>query len=114
MSRLLGYSLISGLLLASSWPVNGITPLIFVSLIPLLFIEDIISSDNLGKKNLRLFFYSYVAFLTWNIATTWWIVYTTLPGAIFANVANSSFYSIIFLLYSRVKRKIDFKAGTLF
>ena len=114
MSRLLGYSLISGLLLASAWPVNGITPLIFVSLIPLLFVEDIISNDNLGKKNLRLFFYSYVAFLTWNIATTWWIVYTTLPGAIFANVANSSFYSIIFLLYSRVKRKIDFKAGILF
>ena len=114
MTRLLGYSLISGLLLASAWPVNGITPLIFVSLIPLLFVEDIISKDNLGKKNLRLFFYSYVAFLTWNIATTWWIVYTTLPGAIFANLANSSFYSIIFLLYSRVKRKIDFKAGTLF
>ena len=38
----------------------------------------------------------------------------TLPGAIFANFANSSFYSIIFLLYSRVKRKIDLKAGTLF
>ena len=114
MSRLLGYSLISGLLLASSWPVNGITPLIFVSLIPLLFVEDIISNDKLAKKNLRLFFYSYVAFLTWNIATTWWIVYTTLAGAIFANVVNSSFYSIIFLFYSRVKRKIDFKAGTLF
>ena len=30
MSRLLGFSLISGLLLASSWPINGITPLIFV------------------------------------------------------------------------------------
>ncbi len=114
MSRLLGYSLISGLMLASSWPVNGLTPLIFASLIPLLFVEDIISNDDLGKKNLRLFFYSYVAFLTWNIATTWWIVYTTLPGAIFANVVNSSFYSIIFLLYSRVKRKIDLKAGTLF
>ena len=114
MSRLLGYSLISGLLLASSWPVNGITPLIFVSLIPLLFVEDIISKDKFAKKNLRLFFYSYVAFLTWNIATTWWIVYTTLPGAIFAIVVNSSFYSIIFLFYSRVKRKIDFKAGTLF
>ena len=50
MTRLLGYSLISGLLLASAWPVNGITPLIFVSLIPLLFVEDILSKDNLGKK----------------------------------------------------------------
>ena len=57
MSRLLGYSLISGLLLASSWPVNGLTPLIFVSLIPLLFVEDIISNDDLGKKILD---YSFI------------------------------------------------------
>ena len=114
MSRLLGYSLFSGILLGSSWPVNGVTPLIFISLIPLLFIEDVISKDNYGKKNLRIFFYSYLAFLTWNISTTWWIVYTTLPGAIFANVVNSSFYSIIFLLYSRVKRRVDYKAGSLF
>ena len=114
MSRLLSYSLICGILLGSSWPVNGFTPPIFISLIPLLYLEDVISKDNLGKKNLRLFFYSYLAFLTWNISTTWWIVYTTLPGAIFANLVNSSFYSIIFLLYSRVKRKLDFKAGSLF
>ncbi len=114
MSRLLVYSLISGILLGSSWPVNGVTPLIFISLIPLLYTEDIISKDNYGKKNLRLFFYSYLAFLTWNMSTTWWIVYTTIPGAIFANVVNSSFYSIIFLLYTRVKRRLDYKAGSLF
>ena len=114
MSRLLIYSLLSGILLASSWPINGFTPLIFISLIPLLYVEDIISKDGYQKKNLRLFFYSYLSFLIWNLLITWWIVYTTLPGAIFANVVNSSFYSIIFLLYSRVKRKIDFKAGLLF
>jgi len=114
LSRLLGYSLISGILLACSWPVFGFTPLIFISLIPILYVEEVISKDNLGKKNIRLFFYSYVAFLTWNILTTWWIVYTTLPGAIFAFVVNSSFYSIILLLYSRVKRKLDYKTGALF
>ena len=114
MSRLLIYSLLSGILLASSWPINGFTPLIFISLIPLFYVEDIISKDSYQKKNVRLFFYSYLSFLIWNLLTTWWIVYTTLPGAIFANVVNSSFYSIIFLLYSRVKRKIDYKAGLLF
>ena len=110
MSRLLIYSLLSGILLASSWPINGFTPLIFISLIPLLYVEDIISKDSYQKKNIRLFFYSYFSFLIWNLLTTWWIVYTTLPGAIFANVVNSSFYSIIFLLYSRVKRKIDLQS----
>tara|TARA_B100000902_G_scaffold65151_1_gene71691 strand:+ start:1007 stop:2572 length:1566 start_codon:yes stop_codon:yes gene_type:complete len=100
--------------MACSWPVNGFTPLVFFGLVPLLFVEDLISKDNLGKKYLRLFFYSYITFLTWNIATTWWIIYTTVPGAIFANIANSLFYSIIFLMYARVKRKIDMKAGSLF
>jgi len=114
VSRLLIYSLLSGILLASSWPINGFTPLIFISLIPLLYVEDIISKDGYQKKNIRLFFYSYFSFLIWNILTTWWVVYTTLPGAIFANVVNSSFYSIIFLLYSRVKKKIDYRAGFLF
>ena len=114
MSRLLGYSLFSGILLACSWPVFGFTPLIFISLIPLLYVEDRISKDNLGKKNLRLFFYSFMAFLTWNISTTWWIVYTTLPGAIFANIVNPLLYSIILLLYSRVKRRLDYKTGALF
>jgi len=114
LSKHLGFSILSGLLLASAWPVNGITILIFFALIPLLIIEDEISRDKFDKKKTRIFFYSYLGFLIWNIATTWWIVYTTLPGAIFANIANSLFYSIIFILYSRVKRKIDVKAGSLF
>ena len=114
MSKHLGFSILSGLLLASAWPVNGITLLIFFALIPLLVVEDEISRDKFDKKKTRIFFYSYLGFLIWNIATTWWIVYTTLPGAIFANIANSLFYSIIFILYSRVKRKIDVKAGSLF
>ena len=114
MSRLLAYSLTTGLLLACSWPVNGFTPLIFISLIPILYVEDLISKDPLAKKYLRLFFYSFIAFLTWNIATTWWIVNSSLPGFIFANLVNSLFYSLILILYSRVKRKVDFKAGALF
>ena len=114
MSRLLAYSLTTGFLLACSWPVNGFTPLIFISLIPILYVEDLISKDPLAKKYLRLFFYSFIAFLTWNIATTWWIVNSSLPGFIFANLVNSLFYSLILILYSRVKRKVDFKAGALF
>ena len=91
MSRLLVYSLATGFLLACSCPVNGFTPLIFISLIPLLYVEDLISKYSLGKKNLRLFFYSYIAFLAWNISTTWWIVNSTLPGAIFANLVTLHF-----------------------
>jgi len=97
-----------------SWPTNGFTPLVFFGLVPLLLIEDFIIRDNLGKKNLRILFYSVIAFLTWNIITTWWIINSSLLGVIFANIINTSLYTVIFILYSLLKRKLGVNAGIIF
>ena len=43
----------SGSLLAASWPINGITLLIFIGLIPLLILEDSIRKDEHNKKGIR-------------------------------------------------------------
>ena len=53
MSKTTKYFLLaigSGILLSASWPVNGITLLVFVGLVPLLFLEDSIRKDDLKKK----------------------------------------------------------------
>ena len=97
-----------------SWPTSGFTPLVFFGLIPLLLIEDFIIRDNLGKKNLRILFYSCIAFLTWNIITTWWIINSSVLGVIFANILNTSLYTVIFILYSLLKRKLGVNAGVIF
>ena len=81
-----------------SWPTTGFTPLVFIGLIPILLLEDFIIRDNLGKKNLRIFFYSYIMFFTWNIITTWWIINSSLLGVIIANIVNTSLYTVIFIL----------------
>ncbi len=114
MTRHILFSIISGILLGFSWPTSGFTPLVFFGLIPLLISEDFIIKDNLGKKNLRVFFYSFIAFLTWNIITTWWIINSSVLGVIFANIINTSLYSLVFFIYSLVKRKLGINPGMIF
>ena len=97
-----------------SWPTSGFTPLVFFGLIPILLIEDYIIKDNLGRKNLRVFFYSFLTFLTWNIITTWWIINSSVLGVIFANIINTSLYSLVFILYSLLKRKLGVNPGIIF
>ena len=97
-----------------SWPTSGFTPLVFFGLIPLLLTEDFIIKDNLGKKNLRVFFYSFIVFLTWNIITTWWIINSSVLGVIFANIINTSLYSLVFFIYSLVKRRLGINPGVIF
>ena len=97
-----------------SWPTSGFTPLVFVGLIPILLLEDFIIRDNLGKKNLRIFFYSYIMFLTWNIITTWWIINSSVLGVIFAVIVNTTLYSLVFMLYSLMKRRLGVNPGIIF
>ena len=97
-----------------SWPTTGFTPLVFFGLIPILLIEDFIIKDNLGRKNLRVFFYSFITFLTWNIITTWWIINASVLGVIFANIVNPTLYSLVFILYSLMKRRLGINPGIIF
>ena len=103
MSKTTKYFLLaigSGILLSASWPVNGITLLVFVGLVPLLFLEDSIRKDDLKKKGIRVFLYSYLTFIIWNALTTWWLVNSTFFGMLFANLCNSLFYALVFLCFS--------------
>ena len=91
--------LISGLLLAISWPTYGFSFFIFFALVPLLFTIEEINRSTLNRKGLLVFFYSYISFLIWNIISTWWIYNATAFGAVFAILCNSSFYALIISLY---------------
>ena len=99
---LLLLSILSGLLLFASWPVNGFTPLVFVALVPLLFIQQYLGDNN--KKG--MFWYSWLAFFLWNILTTWWIWNSTLSGALMAFILNSMFTAIVFQLYHVSRKKL--------
>ena len=154
-------SMLSGVLLALAWPAHGFTPLVFVALFPLFWVEDYIlerqqeydrhqaarkalrispklkayiehivqklpvSKKTDGNKSLpvlngvprynrisgdapestlpkrtryHLFFYSFSAFLVWNVLTTWWIWNST-PAAVLAFVLNALLMALVFTLF---------------
>ncbi len=100
---LLLLSLLSGLLLAISWPVFGFSGFIFFAFIPFLIVEIEISKRKDQFSKFAVFFYSYPGFLLWNIATTYWVWYST-PAAIVAWSLNALFMSMVFSLFSYVRR----------
>ena len=101
---LLALSLASGIFLSVSWPVQGFTWLVFIAFIPLLYLEAVISRNPDKYPKFAAFFYSYPAFLLWNIATTYWVWYST-PAAIAAWVLNAMFMSIVFSLFAYTRRR---------
>ena len=112
--KYLFFSILSGLALGLAWPTDGLTVLIFVALIPLLHLENLIRKDFDGRKALRIFCYSYLSFLIWNLITTWWLYNSTIYGMLFANFCNSLFYSIIFLLFYWVKSRMPLRSAYIF
>jgi apolipoprotein N-acyltransferase len=103
---LLLLSLLTGVLLALGWPANGWPGVLFVALIPLLFVEDYIVQNRFNFNRGSLFMYAYIAFLVWNILTTWWIYYSTFFGAVMAILFNSLFMALVFHFYHVLRRNM--------
>ena len=91
----------SGLLLWAAWPVRGLAPLVFIALVPLLYLEERISEGEKGK----VFLLSFVTFLVWNVLTTWW-VWNATPAATLAWILNALFMSIVFWAFHFTKMKV--------
>ncbi len=98
--HLLMLSVLSGLLLAAAWPEHGFTPLIFVALVPLFFVQQVLGDT--GRKG--MFWLAWLAFLIWNVLTTWWIWNSTEGGAIAAILLNSLFMATVFQVFHISKK----------
>lgn len=107
-------ALSSGIFLGLAWPVNGFTLLIFGALIPLLVLENNIRKDPFKRKGLRVFGYSFLAFLSWNLITSWWLINSTFVGMAFANLCNSLFYATLFSLFYWAKGRLPLRSAHLF
>jgi apolipoprotein N-acyltransferase len=101
----LGLALLSGTLLAISWPTYGIPVILFVAFVPLLFI---ISHSILHHKKYngwRVLGWSYIAFFIWNFFTTNWLQYADAFGAAFAVLVNSLLMSLVILIYYKIAKR---------
>ena len=107
-------STFSGVLLTLSWPVQGLSFLIFFSLIPLFFVEDQITKGSSKRKKLLWFALSYLGFFIWNLGTTWWIVNSSVFGMTFAILCNTSFYAILMMFFHWSKKRLPLRTAYIF
>ncbi|HRO39250.1 MAG TPA: apolipoprotein N-acyltransferase [Flavobacteriales bacterium] len=106
-------ALLTGVLLALAWPgTGGITPLIFIAWVPLLWAEEVFARSPERERPRNFMPYVMLALLVWNGATTWWLfnvsehLATRLFTLIGPNVGNVLVMSVPWLLFRIVRRSI--------
>ena len=103
-------SILSGVLMFISFPFTGsLTPLVFVSWIPLLFVERYISKQK--YRSSKVYIHALVTLVIYNLGATWWIWNASAGGAIFAIVLNALFMAYVFYIFHLVKNKYSEKIG---
>jgi len=105
--------LLSGILLAAAWPERGLPLLLFLGLIPLLWLNESVRNDNRPKKGMRIFLLAWAGFFTFNTLTTWWIWNSTAGGAVMAILCNSLFMAVVWWLAEQVGKQFGRQRGYL-
>ena len=91
-------SILSGFLLAISWPnIGGISYIIFVAFVPLFYLLSKETSKN-NFSRVKLFSHLFLSFFIFNFLTTYWIYHATLFGAVCAFVINSLLMTLAFYI----------------
>lgn len=111
------YAIITGGLLSAGWPyIGSITPVLFIALLPLLWID-------LGGENKRKpsFVYPYISFLIWNLVSTYWLYnveggfVTKFFSFLMPSLLNAAIMALVWMFALRVsqKSKINMRLITL-
>lgn len=99
--------LISALLLSAGW-FQSFTILILFSWIPLLIIEDRVSSNStIKRKTVNLTGLVYLCFFIWNLVVCWWIYYASFEGACMAIICNPIFMCMAFMIWHQLKQRVN-------
>lgn len=85
--------------------MSPFTFLIFIALIPLFWLEQ------QQVKRRTFFIWVYISMLIWNVAATWWIMNSTVPGGIAAILANSLIMCIPWIAFYNIKKRMGGTIG---
>jgi apolipoprotein N-acyltransferase len=97
--KLLGASLLSGILLAGGFMPMPTFFLMFVGFVPLLWVENEIATARENTSKWTVFKFAFCSFFTWNLLSTWWIQNSAFAAGIFSNMLNAVFMTIPFVIY---------------
>ena len=103
----LALGVLTGLLLSLAWYVRGAALIILVAFVPLLWLSDISLKE--GKRNAfgRGILLFYPAFFIFNLITTYWIAYCTVPGAAAAVILNALLQTLVFAAWHACRKQVQ-------
>ena len=103
----LALSVLTGLILSLAWYVRWAAFFIMLAFVPLFWLSDISLQE--GKRNAfgRGILLFYPAFFVFNLITTYWIAYCTLPGAAAAVIANALLQTLVFAAWHACRKQVQ-------
>ena len=104
-------SVISGILLSLPWLFPNLGWILFFAFVPLLIADDLLFHRKKSENFKSSFLLGFVAFLMWNVLSTWWIAYVSFTGMMFITSLNSLFMSIVWWLKNKVHHKLGAPSG---
>ncbi|WP_304015693.1 apolipoprotein N-acyltransferase [Nonlabens dokdonensis] len=107
-------ALLSGILLWLGWPTYGFAGMLLVAFVPLLMVERRLRLSDTRRAAGKVFLHSYLSFFIWNIATTYWLYFSTPFGMWFAVLVNTALMSLVFLGYHLLAKKATQGAALTF
>ncbi|WP_073001569.1 apolipoprotein N-acyltransferase [Mariniphaga anaerophila] len=105
-------SISTGVLLSLAW-LGFPGWVLFFAFFPLLLLENFFVSRKTEFRGVSFWGHAFLAFLIWNIISTWWISYATVAGALMAIVANSLLMSLVWWLGHAARRNFRANLGFL-
>ncbi len=101
------YSFLTGVLLALPW--HGFPGwILLIAIIPLLLAENHFSHRNLS---IGVFLAGFIAFFTWNLIATGWMIWVNMAGGWMIILINSVLFSLVFTLFSHIRKKLGKGSG---
>ena len=101
-------AVLSALLLSIPFFRWGTGLILFVALVPILFIEDAISRQKRGGP---VVWYGIITFAVFVLLTTYWVYWSTWVGIIASVIVNTFYMTLTFWLFHFTRRKLGDRLG---
>ncbi len=102
----IGAATLSGVLLGIGFPPSPFTWVVIFAWIPLLAVENgiFLRKDKVNPR--KVFWYSFHAFVLWNVIATFWVINTAFVAGIVANFLNAAFMATVMMVIHLLRRRL--------
>ncbi|MBP7240201.1 MAG: apolipoprotein N-acyltransferase [Saprospiraceae bacterium] len=109
----LAASTLSGVMLGLGFPPSPLTWIVMFAWIPLLVMENGIYDRDQKIRPRKVWWYSFHAFVVWNVIATFWVMNTALIAGIVANFLNAALMATVILVIHLVRHQLNAKWSIL-